>query len=172
MIPDSLARFAVPIDTLTAYAGNPRRGNVAVIAESLRVNGQYRPIVVNSRTRDVLAGNHTLAAARSLGWTEIAATYVDADEQQAARIVAADNRTADLGGYDDHALAELLTDLPELAGTGYDQEALDVLLASLAGAPEHEPVTPPEDFGEYGEDIETAYTCPRCQYSWSGKAGG
>jgi hypothetical protein len=28
---------------------------------------------------------------------------------------------------------------------------------------------PPEEFGEYGEDIETQYCCPKCGYKWSGK---
>ena len=28
---------------------------------------------------------------------------------------------------------------------------------------------PPADFGEYGEDIETEYCCPKCGYQWSGK---
>lgn len=32
-----------------------------------------------------------------------------------------------------------------------------------------EGVQSPEEFGEYGEDIETAYCCPKCGYKWSGK---
>ena len=39
------------IDSLTPYHQNPRQGDTAAIAESLRVNGQYRPIVVNLGTR-------------------------------------------------------------------------------------------------------------------------
>ena len=30
------------------------------------------------------------------------------------------------------------------------------------------PPVAPEDFPEYGEDIETEYRCPKCGYSWSG----
>jgi hypothetical protein len=30
-------------------------------------------------------------------------------------------------------------------------------------------VSAPEDFNEYDEDIETAYCCPKCGYTWSGK---
>ena len=66
MIPATLQDLAVPLDTLRPYARNPRRGDVATIVESLRANGQYRPIVVRSSTREVLAGNHTLAAAREV----------------------------------------------------------------------------------------------------------
>lgn len=124
-------------DTLALFHRNPRRGNVDRIAESLRVNGQYRPIVVNrgtitGRPAEVLAGNHTLLAARQLGWATVAAVWVDVDDQQATRIVAADNRTADLGDYDDQLLRGLLAELPDLAGTGYDTDDLDALERALA----------------------------------------
>lgn len=134
-IPPDLASLAVPVASLRPFPGNPRRGDVGAIAESLRVNGQYRPVVVNRRTSEILAGNHTFAAALTLGWDQIAATFVDVDGVQAARIVLADNRTADLGSYDDALLADLLRPL-DLEGTGFDQGALDELLASTAVLPE------------------------------------
>jgi DNA modification methylase len=121
----------VPISKLKPYPGNPRRGNVTAIKDSLKVVGQYRPIVVNRSTMEVLAGNHTLIAAKALGWSEIAVTYVDADPERAKRIVLADNRTNDLAGYDSQALVELLSDLEDLEGTGYGQDDLDTLLDEL-----------------------------------------
>ena len=134
-IPESLRALRVPLDSLHTYGKNPRQGDVAAIAHSLEVNGQYRPVVVNSRTNEVLAGNHTLKAAQSLGWAEIAATFVDADEEQAARIVLVDNRSNDLAVYDESALVELLQSLPGLDGTGYNQAALDALLAGVGDEP-------------------------------------
>ena len=76
-------------------------------------------------------------------WRTILGTTVDVDDTAAARIVAADNRTADLGGYDDEVLAELIQAIQagsdgDLVGSGYDDDDLDVLLA-LAG---DEPLTP------------------------------
>jgi len=139
----TLETRTVPIGRLKPYAKNARRGDVAAIAESLRVNGQYRPIVVNRRTMEVLAGNHTLRAARKLGWSEIAATLVDVDEERAKRIVLADNRTSDLATYDSEALAELLQELPELSGTGYDEDDLDALLAELGRTERGEDDPPP-----------------------------
>jgi DNA modification methylase len=135
----------VAITELVPYGNNPRRGNVEAIKVSLRENGQYRPIVVRRSTREVLAGNHTLEAARQLGWSEIAVTFVDCDEEQAKRIVLADNRTNDLAGYDDEALLELLLELPSLDGTGYHQEALDDLLDEVGADPlgDEEPVPSP-----------------------------
>lgn len=154
-----LTTVQLPVADLRTYHRNPRKGDPRVIAESLTVNGQYRPIVVNAGTHtgrpaEVLAGNHTLMAARDLGWETVAAVTVDVDDDQAARIVAADNRTADLATYDDRLLAELLADLPDLDGTGYDLGDLEALEASLlegldgdGAAPETAPVNLTERFG-------------------------
>jgi hypothetical protein len=122
--------LAVPIARLKPYGKNPRRGDVAAIKRSLRENGQYRPLVVRRQTMEVLAGNHTLEAARQLGWCELAVSYVDATAEQARRIVLVDNRTNDLAGYDEQALCELLAESASLDGTGYDEAALESLLAA------------------------------------------
>ena len=128
-----------PIADLQPYHRNPRRGNVDAIRESLAENGQYKPVVVNrgtltGRRHEVLAGNHTREGALAEGWTHLWVTWVDVDDDRAARIVAADNRTGDLGDYDTEALAVLLSELDGtkgLAGTGYDAGDMDDLLAAL-----------------------------------------
>ena len=138
MIPATLDQLTVPISGLTPYGNNPRRGNLQVIVDSLQRHGQYRPIVVRARTNEVLAGNHTLAAAQELGWTEIAATFVDVSDDEAARIVLVDNRATDLGSYDHALLLDLLGELASsdgaLLGTGYTDDDLDAL-AHLWGDP-------------------------------------
>jgi DNA modification methylase len=147
----------VEIATLQPYPDNPRRGDVEAIKKSLETNGQYRGIVANRSSREVLAGNHTLRAANELGWTHIAVAWVDVDDEHAARIVLADNRTNDLAGYDLGALADLLNELPDLEGTGYDCDDLDGLLAELGTAPdlEDEPPPPPaESTTQPGEVFE------------------
>lgn len=163
MIPETLSALAVPIDSLTPYQDNPRCGDLEAIKESLAVNGQYRPIVANRRTGEVLAGNHTLRAAEQLGWTRIAVTWVDVDDETARRIVLVDNRSNDLAGYDDALLASILEDLPDLEGTGYDQAALADLLAGrdepialtdpdeAAPLPERAPVSRVGDVWKLGE---------------------
>lgn len=125
------------LEDLHTYHANPRRGDVDAIAESLRKRGQYRPIVVNIGTHashdfEILAGNHTYMAAKKLGWETIQATTVDVDDEQAAQIVLADNRLADLGGYDDQALADLLSSIDDLEGTGWEQDDVDGLLDALS----------------------------------------
>lgn len=136
-----------PLDELHQYHRNPRRGDVGAIAESLKRRGQYRPIVVNlgsktGRPMEILAGNHTWAAARLLGWESIQATTVDVDDDGAAQIVLADNKLADLGTYDDEDLAAVLQSVSDLSGTGFS----DADVAALLSAGE-EPVslTDPDD---------------------------
>lgn len=136
----SLEVTSLLLDDLASFHKNPRIGDVPAIAASLDKLGQYKPIVVNAgrltgRPFEVLAGNHTLKAARSLGWASLDAVVVDVDEDTAARIVAADNRTADLGSYDDELLAELLAGIDDLEGTGYSDRDLAALLAAPHDGP-------------------------------------
>lgn len=137
---------------LHAYPGNPRVGDTSAIADSIRVNGLYRPVYGQRSTGAVLAGNHTFAAAVALGATRVPVVWLDVDDDQAKRIVLADNRTADLGAYDDRALAQLLVDLnataDQLVGTGYTDDDLTELLALV----DLEPVAPGGD-GEPGEGL-------------------
>lgn len=147
----------LPLTQLNTYHKNPRRGDVDAIKGSLLVNGNFRPIVVNRGERtgrpwEVLAGNHTLMATRALAeehpddprWHTIDCWVVDVDEERATKIVLADNRTGDLGGYDDEVLAGLLETVDhDLDGTGYDYDDLDQLNDMLER--EAETDTDPDD---------------------------
>lgn len=139
-IHSTLEKLIVPIDGLKHYGKNPRRGDVDKIAESLQENGQYKAIVVRAGSNEVLAGNHTLKAAKQLGWDKLAATFVDVDDDAAARIVLVDNRTNDLATYDNAELVELLQSLPTLDGTGF----APVDLADLIGGIEQEAAAAPD----------------------------
>lgn len=167
-IADDLGPLARPIDSLRNLPGNPRRGDVEAVKRSYQRFGQRKPIVAR-RDGTVIAGNHQLLAARALGWTEIAVVYVDDDEMTAQAFALADNRTADLGYYDNEALANLIhavsIDPDLLAATSYSMTDLDVLLdtTSVPSA------TMPEQFDVIDPDgIETQYRCPSCNYQWSG----
>lgn len=118
----------VAIDSVKLYPDNPRHSDVKALTDSLKTNGQYKPIVVQKSTNFILAGNHIWQAARQLNWQEIAIVYADVDDTQAKKIVVADNRLADLGTYDTNKLLELLGDVP-LEGTGYSSADIDDLLA-------------------------------------------
>jgi hypothetical protein len=136
---EPLRSLAVDIDSLTLLPGNPRRGDVEAVARSLRAFGQRKPVVVN-KDHAVLAGNHTLLAARSLGWTKVAAVFVDDDETTAKAFALADNRTGTLGGFDDTDLAAMLADVADadpalLSAASYTLADLTRLLADPAGDP-------------------------------------
>jgi ParB-like chromosome segregation protein Spo0J len=140
-IAPELDHLRMPIDSLRPHPQNPRRGNIDLIAASLEAHGQYRPIIARS-DGEVLAGNHTLAAARSLGWAEIAALRLDLDDEQAKRILLVDNRSAELGRYDDQALLEILEEIAAteagLGATGWADDDLASLEASLSAIAEEE----------------------------------
>jgi ParB-like chromosome segregation protein Spo0J len=126
------------LDDLKEYPNNARRGDVSVLVESLKINGQYRPIVVQKSTKFVLAGNHLLRAAKILGWDEVDAVVIDVDDQKALKIVLADNRTADLGDYNTDLLATLLSDLEDFEGTGYSLADIEELEAVINKEPQEE----------------------------------
>ena len=106
-IADDLTTLAYPIEKLKHLDGNPRKGNVEAVKKSYEKFGQRKPIVA-TKDGEVISGNHQLAAARELGWNKIAVVFTDDDELTAKAFALADNRTADLGTYDDDLLADML----------------------------------------------------------------
>lgn len=133
MIRKELEHLAVSIDDIHTHPSNVRQGDVGAICESLKAHGQYRPIVFQQSTKRILAGNHTWKAAKALGWQQIAATPIICDDQQALRILLADNKANDLATYDEPELVELLKQLADtdegLLGTLFDEDELDSLIA-------------------------------------------
>jgi len=123
----------VPIGVLRPHPQNPRLGNVSGLVDSLRVHGQYKPIVISSDDV-VIAGNHTYYAALELGYQDMSVVRLDFpyDDPRAVKIMLVDNRSSDLSRYDNSELVSLLQYLEDdLIGTGYDGETLDDLMALL-----------------------------------------
>ncbi len=153
----------IPLDELTPFPGNAKRGDVDQIRASLRRNGQYRSLVVREIPDGpliVLAGNHTMQALAAEGRQTARCEVVLCDEDTARRINLTDNRTAELGSYDNDALAELLSYLDgDYEGTGYTEADIDELLGEEAvaltdpddiPAPPVAPVTKPGDVWNLG----------------------
>ncbi len=129
-IAEDLRPLAVEIEQLQPDTKNARRHseqNIRAIAASLREFGQLKPIVVNRTTKTIEAGNGTLEAARQLGWTHLAAVWVDHDPHAAIGFAIADNRTAELANWDDALLAELLAGVQESTPDLYADLLLDEL---------------------------------------------
>ena len=157
---------------LNVFHKNARIGDVDSIAGSLKANGQFKPVVANigthtGRPNEVLAGNHTLKAFRTLAeqdpfddrWSEIAVHWVDVDEDMATRIVLVDNRAFDAGEFDADTLVSLLNEVGT-TGTGYTDADLDDLEIAL-----DRPIPSPAEEGETdppvlppGDDPAIAFT--------------
>ena len=130
-IADDLTTLAYPIEKLKHLNGNPRKGNVEAVKKSYKKFGQRKPIVA-TKDGEVISGNHQLAAAKELGWNKIAVVFTDDDELTAKAFALADNRTADLGTYDDDLLADMLgsvsSDLEMLEATSFTEDDLIKLI--------------------------------------------
>jgi DNA modification methylase len=143
----NLLPLATPLDQLHTMPGNPRRGDVEAVARSLERFGQLKPIVARA-DGTVIAGNHTLMAARQLGWPELAVVRTDHDDATAKAFALADNRTSELGSYDEQALLDMLNEVNEadptlLGAASFAATDLDDLLARLT--PEPTPLADPDD---------------------------
>lgn len=167
---------SVPLTDLNLYHKNPRIGDTRAIKGSIVANGVFRPVVVNKGTytdkpNEILAGNHTVKAIRELAeehpddarWQNVDVWMVDVDSERAARIVLADNRTADLGSYDNEELLGLLDMMDgDLDGTGYDYGDVDDLRSLVEdgeGAPGSAGLLDEPDTDNYTETYAVTVVC-------------
>jgi ParB-like chromosome segregation protein Spo0J len=155
----------VEVSTLLNDPANVRKHNernLESIKASLARFGQQKPIVVG-RDGVVIAGNGTLAAARSLGWSMIDIVRSHLTGAEATAYAIADNRTAELAEWDEESLAQQLAalqieDEELLAATGFDAKELESL------------VTP--DFNPVGIDQQSRLDekakiqCPECGHEF------
>ncbi|RPE39763.1 ParB-like nuclease family protein [Streptomyces sp. Ag109_O5-1] len=135
----------VPLDELTSFPGNAKRGDVASIQVSIRRNGQYRSLIVRQVENGpliVLAGNHTMQALKAEGYETARCEIVTCDDAEARRINLADNKLAEMGTYDNDDLVELLSYLDgDYEGTGYNEHDIEML------------ITPPPDLDSLADEL-------------------
>ena len=134
------------IKDLTLDPRNARKHsqkNLDAITASLVKFGQRKPIVI-IEDGQVLAGNGTLEAAKSLGWDYIDATVVPEtwDIETMRAYALADNRTAELAEWDESILA---SSLMELSDAGWDIEELGFDLPEPIIEPEEDDIPDIED---------------------------
>lgn len=138
---DSLTDLLIPIEMVSQHPNNPRNGDVEAIAESIEINGFVAPVIAQKSTGHILAGNHRYQALYMLQSQVIPVIWVDIDDTAAKRYLLADNRTSDLGIYDNSALVEILAELDvedSLLGSGYTKMDLEQLQAILDIPPAYE----------------------------------
>jgi ParB-like chromosome segregation protein Spo0J len=88
-----LGEHTVPLALLSPASENANKGSIARVVESLSEFGQHRRLVVRQANREIIVGNHTYMAAKTLGWESIDVLVVDDDETKAIRRAIADNAT-------------------------------------------------------------------------------
>lgn len=128
------------IDTLTPSARNARthsKKQIRQIAESIEAFGFTNPVLVD-KAGGVIAGHGRIEAARLLKMENVPTLCLaDLTEEQVRAYIIADNRLAELAGWDREILAielqELLTiDLDfDLTLTGFDTPEIDILIGEF-----------------------------------------
>jgi hypothetical protein len=129
----------VDVDLLKEHPRNARKGDIDAIAESIRVNGFFGAVIAQKSTLTILAGNHRWKAARKAGMKQVPVIVVDVDDDEALKILLADNRTSDKASYEGNELASLLQEVmtaSDLTGTGWTATDLDRLIAATLDHPD------------------------------------
>jgi ParB-like nuclease family protein len=129
---EQVQHLLVDIESVTRHPDNPREGDVDAIIESIEVNGFIAPVIAQKSTGHIIAGNHRYDALQALGSSVIPVIQIDVDDEMAKRYLLADNRTSDLGRYNEENLLTMLLSMQDtdlgLIGTGYTEDALNLLL--------------------------------------------
>lgn len=121
-----------PLDELSQHPDNANNGDTEALKESIGVNGFYSPLIVQASTGYILAGNHRYQVACEMQAPSVPVIYLDVDDEEAKRIMLADNRITRMGADDPGLLLKALEELNGtahgLAGTGFNTEDLNLLL--------------------------------------------
>lgn len=158
---DDLTIETMPVSALEPYARNPRRHTkqqIRQIAKSIETFDWTNPILIDG-SGGVIAGHGRLEAAKLLGLERVPTIRLaDMTEAQVRAYVIADNRLAELAGWDDELLAielQALTEIDldfDIEITGFATAEIDGLITGLNGTedddeadrlPEIDETTPP-----------------------------
>ena len=138
-------------EDLIPYENNPRRNDKAVdvVAESIRQFGFRVPIIVDA-DGVIVCGHTRRLAALMLGLKEVPVLVADdLTDEEARAYRLADNRVAELAGWDEALLKEELAKIKgvDLSGLGFDKDMLQGVQMKELGIKRH--------------------VCPRCGAEWS-----
>jgi hypothetical protein len=138
----------VPVSLLKPYASNPRthtKKQIRQIAESIRTFGWTNPVLVDAND-GIIAGHGRVEAAKLLSISTVPVLRIeDLSEAQLKAYVIADNKLAELAGWDEQILAkelQLLTELEldfDIEVTGFEMGEIDVLIESQSGNTQPDP---------------------------------
>jgi len=160
-----------PLAQMRRHPKNPKThppAQIALLAELLKKFGPDQPIVLDEDDY-ILKGNGRHEAAALAGIEAFPFVRRSGlSEADKVALLISDNQVPLLGGWD----KELVRGhIGSLRASGYELRFLgfgDTQLVQFETLP-----GPPGSFPTFGENIDTKFCCPRCQYKWSGnpKAG-
>jgi hypothetical protein len=132
--------LTVPPSELQPFPGNAKEHDDVELDGSAARFGQFRSVLARKLpdgALQLLAGHGTTAALMRSGLEKVRVELVECDDDTAVGIVVADNAIGRRAGFNESALAELLSRLDAttgFAGTGVSSAEYDDLLAKLAEA--------------------------------------
>lgn len=143
----------IPIDELAHYPRNPKDHDIGQLTHSIRGLGYATPIVYDTKQGYIAAGHGRIDALLEMynqnpnnppkrilkdadgRWLVPVNKLAFDSEAELQAFIIADNRLTEIGGWDEVAQAELLTEIASnnlLDLTGYDGDDLDAMLAMVA----------------------------------------
>lgn len=133
----SLQQETIAIDKLKAHPRNYRKhpeDQIAHIAESIRRNGVYRPVVI-AKDNTILAGHGVVEALRGMKKKEVPCVRlsISPNSPQALKLLTGDNEIGDRAEDDERILTDMLKEIAaiddeSLLGTGFDMDMLSGLV--------------------------------------------
>lgn len=158
-------------------ANRGRQAGLAQLDKSLRRDGYSAPMVA-AADGEVFAGSKRLERAADVFGADVEPIVVHsdgtrpvihvrddiatADDPRAVRLGVADNLIAAIDHNPDGEMLALIA--AEDAAIAEMVRADGLSAKAILSGPDA-----PDGFKEFGDDIETAYCCPKCGYRWSGK---
>ena len=115
---DKLVVKYVPIDSIVPWDKNPKQHNREAIKKSIETFKPTSPILVQKKSKRIIAGHGRLEAFKELGYEEIPVIELDMNDSQAKAYALVDNQTTINAGWDEELLAinldEIELEMPEL----------------------------------------------------------
>lgn len=112
---DKLKVQYISINNIVPYENNPRNNQDAIpaVIESIKQFGFRNPMILD-KENVIVAGHTRYEAAKALGMTEVPVIYADdLTEQQINAFRLADNKTAEISGWDFEKLEEEMAALSD-----------------------------------------------------------
>lgn len=159
MLAPELEALMVDATSIHPHPHNPNNGDTEAIVESMVTDGVYRPIYASRASGNIVAGHHVYEALLSQGMDRVPVLFLDVDEEEELRILAKDNRIAQLAWMDpalELALVKRIASTEQgLVGTGYDDQWM-LKAVTAASVP----------FVPQGDLSSVQVTCPNCEHTF------